>query len=183
MIRTKHHPAIAAQGLDNARAPTPVANRTQREVGAAGRLTLERIQALLDAGRAEHALNLINAKGAGSPAMENARAVCLLRMQEPGHAVQTLRGINLMRESVCTRRDVPVQFKTNFATALLLSGNVSGCLSVLSEIEDDSHPRVGQLRAAIHRWEASLSFWQRLLWRLGAEPSCPVTIDFLPGEL
>ena len=58
-------------------------------------------------------------------------------------------------------------------------------INVLAEIKDERHPRIQQLRAAIKRWEKSLSFWQWLNWRTSwIEPTNrPVTIDFLPGEL
>ena len=79
---------------------------------------------------------------------------------------------------------MPAVYKTNFATALLLGGHPAGCQEMLSEVGDESHPSVQRLRGAIARWEAGLSFWQKLNWRFGSiEPkNCRVPIDFEPGE-
>jgi hypothetical protein len=55
---------------------------------------------------------------------------------------------------------------------------------MLTEIRDESNPTALRLRAAIVKWESSLSFWQRLNWRWGniAPANCKVPIDFEPGE-
>jgi hypothetical protein len=55
----------------------------------------------------------------------------------------------------------------------------------LAEMRDEQHPRVQELRAAIKRWEKTLSFFQWLNWRTGwIEPANrPVTLDFVPGEI
>lgn len=58
--------------------------------------------------------------------------------------------------------DAPLVFKTNFATALLASNNMAGCLSVLHEIKNEEDPTVKRLRAAIAQWKQGLSFWQKL---------------------
>lgn len=52
-------------------------------------------------------------------------------------------------------------------------------------MKDEQHPRVQQMRAAIKRWEKSLSFFQWINWRTGwIEPANrPVVLDFVPGEL
>jgi len=86
----------------------------------------------------------------------------------------------------CTwmRPDLPTVYKTNYATALLLSGHPSGCLEMLAEIKDEQNPTVQRLRAAIKNWESRLTFLQKLNWWFGhIEPTNrPVTIDFEAGE-
>src|SRR5262249_577514 len=74
-------------------------------------------------------------------------------------------------------------FKTNYATALLLSGNIAGGLRALDEVRDEQCPAVGRLREAVRRWERNLTFWQRVNWWLGGEPDRPLTLDFPPGDL
>ena len=78
----------------------------------------------------------------------------------------------------------PKVFKTNLATALLMSQNVSGCLSILREIHDDREPGVIKLKEAIERWKHSLGLWKRICFKFyGAVNAPPVTLDFQPGDL
>ena len=81
------------------------------------------------------------------------------------------------------REEVPTAFKINFATALLADHKVSGCLDVLSEIQNDAHPAVKQLRAAIKDWKNHLNLWDRIDWSFGGEPARPLTLDWPLGEL
>jgi hypothetical protein len=144
---------------------------------------LDQARHLLELDKPQEAFDLINAKGSGAPAMKNARGVCLMRMQQPALAVRTYRSIVLDHNGISLRSDVPIVYKTNFATALLLDGNVSGCQSVLDEIRDENDPGVQKLRSVIQRWVSELSFLKRLAWKAGSQPAHPVTIDFVPGEL
>ena len=116
---------------------------------------------------------------------QNIRGVHFLREGNLDEAVNVLRGLVMPPGCTWTRPDAPNLYKRNFATALLLAGHPSGCLELLAEMRDEQHPRVQQLRAAIKRWEKTLSFFQWLNWRTGwIEPANhPVTIDFIPGEL
>ncbi|HUG66406.1 MAG TPA: hypothetical protein VMM76_01565 [Pirellulaceae bacterium] len=116
---------------------------------------------------------------------QNIRGVNFLREGNIEDAVSILRSLVSPPGCTWTRPDAPNLFKRNFATALLLAGHPSGCLELLAEMRDEGHPRVQQLRAAIKRWEKTLSFFQWLNWRTGwIEPTNrPITIDFVPGEL
>lgn len=156
------------------------AKRTRPSPGAA---TLLRVQRLLESGRSKNALELVNAKSSADPVLKNARGVCLLRLHQADAAVRVFRELCLDSSGVILRSDVPVFVKTNFATALLMSGKVSGCVDVLSEIGDERDERVQQLRGAIRGWVSGLPFWRRVLWRLGVEPKKRVTLTFDPGEL
>lgn len=116
---------------------------------------------------------------------QNTRGVRLLREGNIEEAVPVLRSLVIPAGCTWSRADVPNLVKRNFATALLLAGHPSGCLELLAEMRDESHPRVQQLRATIKRWEKTLSFMQWVNWRTGwIEPeNRPVTLDFIPGEL
>ena len=116
---------------------------------------------------------------------QNRQAVQLLRSNRFNEALLVLRSLVLQSGCTWMRPDVPLLVKRNFATALLLTENPSGCLVILAEINDDAHPRVQKLRDAIKQWEKTLSFWQWLNWRTGwiAPENHPVTIRFVPGEL
>jgi hypothetical protein len=117
--------------------------------------------------------------------LRNLRAVCLLRLGRYDSAIRVLRDLVLKPGCTWMRPDVPMAYKVNFATALLLGGHPGGCAEMLAELRQPTHPSVLRLQAAIDRWVASLSFWQKLNWRIyGDGPANrPVTIDFLPGEL
>ena len=119
------------------------------------------------------------------PEVYNAVGVCLLRLGRAEEAVKLYRELLLFPSTLVLRDDLPLHYSTNFATALLLYGQVTVCLRMLSQIGNDDDPTVRQLQAAIARWERSLSYWARLGWRWGAvDPSDgPVPIDFMPGQL
>jgi hypothetical protein len=76
-------------------------------------------------------------------------------------------------------------YTANYATALFLGGHPAGCLNVLAEARDEQHPSVVRLRAAVKKWEGTLSLWQRLNWWFGRiEPAgAPGVLDYPPGEL
>lgn len=144
---------------------------------------IDRVQRMLDQGHAKQAFDLINARGAGDASVRNARAVCQLRLGKADEAVRLLREIVLPHGRVDLRTDVPVCFKTNYATALFLSGNVSGGETVLHDLRGAKHPRLADLHRALDGWVASLSYWQRFLRRCGLPLDKPFSIDFAPGDL
>lgn len=114
----------------------------------------------------------------------NAKGVCLLRLGRVEEAGRLYYDLVLNPGCTWMRPDLPTLYKTNYATALLLSGHPSGCLEMLAEIKDEQNPTVQRLRAAIKNWESRLTFLQKLNWWFGhIEPANrPVTIDFEAGE-
>jgi len=121
--------------------------------------------------------------GPTSPMVQNARAVCLMRLGRGDDAAQILRQLVMPAGCTWMRPDAPLIYKLNFATSLLLRGLPSGCLSTLREIHEPTHPTSIALQAAVQRWVKSLSPWSRFLWTIGGvEPDgCRVPIDFVPG--
>lgn len=113
------------------------------------------------------------------PAVENARAVCLMRGGDPEGALEILRELVLEEDSVIVSGTVPRARVINLATALLLCGNVEGCAFALDDVEDDE-PAKAPLVAAIRAWEGGLSRWQRLRRALGSSLPGP-RLDFPPG--
>ncbi|MEX0703838.1 MAG: hypothetical protein WD069_17195 [Planctomycetales bacterium] len=144
--------------------------------------TLKKIQALVEQERHQEAFDLSNRNSTADPMIKNARGVCLMRMRQSAQAVRVFRELNLMGGGITLRPDVPAIFKTNYATALFLSGNVAGCCDVLHELRNHPHPRVAELREEIAKWKRGLSLLQRLGWGLGVQPDRPVTADFVPGD-
>jgi hypothetical protein len=137
---------------------------------------------LFQEGHADKALSLAARAGVTSPWVTNALGVCHLRLGNAKAAVEVFRGL-LLTGSLILREDVPTVFKTNYATALLAADNLAGCLRVLEELREEDNPAVQRLRAAIQRWQTSLSFWQKLNWYLGGQPARPLPLDFPLGEL
>jgi hypothetical protein len=150
---------------------------------AEGPPLLERVAALLRAGQPMKALDLLARSGPPTPQLTNALGVCLLRLGEAERAVDVFRGLVLTPGTVCLRPDAAAEHKCNFAAALLAAGNVAGGLRALDEVGDEGRPAVARLRAAVRRWRAGLSLWQRLRWHLGGSPPCPVALDGDLGEL
>lgn len=142
---------------------------------------LAKVDEELQAGRAKQALEILRRTDTTSPWVANALGVCQLRLGQAQAAVDTLRKL-AVADHLNLRSDAPVVFKANFATALLLSGNLAGGVRTLKEIGADRHPAVERLQAALSQWQNSLSFWERFNWWLGGEPSRPVALDS-PGDL
>jgi len=143
---------------------------------------LTKVAASLDAGHPRKALELLQRWKVKSPWVTNAMAVCMMRLEDAPRAVQLLKGL-VITSDVCFRSDVPAVFLTNFATALLLTNQISGCEGALGAVADQRDPGVQRLRNAIRQWWAGLSFWQKLRWYWGDPLDRPVQLDFPPGEI
>jgi hypothetical protein len=144
---------------------------------------LGRAGALLAEGRPDKALDHVARAKVNSPWTENALGVCQLRLGNTRVALDVFRGLAMGPGGLILRDDVPAVFKTNFATALLASGNLPGAVSALGRVRDEEHPAAPRLRAAVRLWEGELTFWQRLNWWLGGEPDRPLILDFPLGDL
>jgi len=131
----------------------------------------------------QSAIELLTSAGT-DVATRNALGVCLLRAGKIDNALRIFRGFVLGSGGVSERSDSPAIYKRNFATTLLLAGQVAGCLDTLRNSGDPEHPRAVEIRTAIKRWERSLSFFRRWDWKLNQiEPrNRRVEIDFVPGE-
>jgi len=141
-----------------------------------------KVDTLLREGQADKALNVLARASVKSPWVTNALGVCQLRLGSVKVAVDLFRGL-VLGAGLVLRKDVPAVFKTNYATALLLSGNVDGCLVALEAVGDEQSPAVQRLQEAVGRWQQRLTIWQKLNWWMGGQPDCPVTLDFPPGDL
>jgi hypothetical protein len=143
----------------------------------------ERAMRFVQAGNLERAFHLLDAGGRDTH-LRNARGVCLMRLGKHEDAARVLRELVLGPGCTWMRSDLPVAYKTNFATALFLSDHAAGCLEILAEINDEQHPSVQRLRGAIKKWQSTMSFWQWLNWKVSriAPDSHPATIDYPSGE-
>jgi hypothetical protein len=161
---------------------SPINGETHKGMPRDIEKVLSRVETELSDGNPEEALAMVSLAKFSSPWAINARATCLLRLEQYQDAVDLLRGLVLGTGGVTYRQDVPAVFQANFATALLAVGNLSGCLSMLKNIKDQQHPAIQELRAVIDQWNRNLSLWQKLRWRLGGEPA-PPALDFPLGRV
>lgn len=159
------------------------ANGSQPPVASPLDLMLRRAMRQVACGNYEKALDMLHSDGRDAR-VRNARGVCLMRMGCYEAAIRVLRELVMKPGCTWMRPEVPTIYKINFATALLLGGHPNGCLDMLAEIKEPTHPSIVRLQAAVDRWVSSLSFWQKLNWWVyGIVPAKrPVTIDILPGE-
>lgn len=157
-------------------------NDRRAKACGSGDQTLRDVVALADSGMAERALAVLSRGRLGSEAARNAKGVCLLRLGRVDEALRLFRSLVLRSDCTWMKPELPVVYRTNLCTALLLSGHPVGASDLLAGMEEQEHPAVLRLRRSIQNWERSLSFWHRMQWKLGLEPGSPVPIDFSPGD-
>ena len=143
---------------------------------------LTEVKQLLAKNEPKAALALITRSRLASAWLTNAAGVCNLRLNHVATAMGMFRNLVLSRIGITLRDDIPIVFKANFATALLLSNNLSGCQEVLAEIHDQ-HPAGARLSEAIHRFTKNLTRWQMTCWYLGFVPHVVLPADFQPGDI
>jgi len=145
--------------------------------------TMQKALRLAHRNELQSAIELLTS-GSTDEATRNALGVCLLRAGKIDDAVRVFRSFVLGVGGTTERSDAPAIYKRNFATALLLAGQIAGCVDTLRNSGEPDHPRTVELRTAIKRWERTLSFFRRWDWKLNQiEPrNRPVSIEFVPGE-
>ncbi|TWU62763.1 hypothetical protein [Crateriforma conspicua] len=114
--------------------------------------------------------------------VDNARAVCLMRLERIDEALEIFRRIALSPGTCVLRGDLPDEIKLNYASALLVKGQLIGALDVLDELSDPDQWTAIQIRCVLLDWERSLPWWKRILWRAGRlEFATPISVDFELG--
>ncbi len=144
---------------------------------------ISRVQSLLSEGEPRKAIEFLVRTGMGNSDLRNAYGVCLLRAGELDKAVDVYQSLCL-NGTICFKPNVSTLHLANYATALLLKGNRSGCLAALHQARDESHPAVRRVKDAIQRWRRSLTWMQRLRLVMSEHlPEKPVDLGTEPGEL
>ena len=147
-------------------------------------ILLSRVAELLDQGKAGEALEAIGRSRQSTAPIDNARAVCLLRLNRPEEAVKVLRNTLFPRGSINMDESLPLAYRLNFATGLLMTAHVAGAKELLTTIpRGQDSPMVPKLREAVRQWMRGLPVAWKLLALLGIYPGKPVVLDFPPGEL
>jgi Flp pilus assembly protein TadD len=150
------------------------------------RITLtERIDSLLNDGKPQAALELIIKSKQKNPAMENVRAVCLMRSGKFQEAVTVLTELVFPGRTVGVAGGLPVVYLTNLAVSMLKVNNTEGALLLFQQVEqeDPNHPAVVKLSRMIGTWKRSLNIFQRLLLSMGITPRKPVAVENADGDL
>ena len=146
-------------------------------------ILVDRAIQFAEAGQSEKALQVLSNSHSASQEVLNARGVCLLRLARAEDALRVFRSLVLSAGGIWMKPELPVIYRSNFATSLLLRGNYLGVRQTLSEIPERTHPSVVRLLNSVSRWENSLTWWQRLGWRVGLAPDVPIKLDFSPGDI
>jgi hypothetical protein len=144
---------------------------------------LQQVESRLAAGEPRQAIELLPKQATTDPWIENARGVCLMRLGQHEAAIALFRGLVLHEGSMFLRQDRPTGFATNFATALLLGGNLRGCISVLHDLNAVGDATSARLEHLIERWKRSLGWWERLRFSSYGMVARPVELDHAPGQI
>jgi WD40 repeat protein len=144
---------------------------------------LEQAKALLRAGKAEAALDVLRGHDHSDPEARNAYGVCLLRCGDAEAALSEFSGLIFPRVGTVPLPNAPVRYKVNFAAALLQANRIDDAATFLSENVGERDPAGQRLRSSLANWDKSLTWWQRLLWRLGIQPNKPVELELPLGEI
>jgi len=146
---------------------------------------INRIENLLDEGKPQVALDLIDRSKQENPVIENARGVCLIRLGKFQEANDVLSAIVFPGRMVGVPAGTPIVYQTNLVIAMLKINNIDGALSILRQINDGyrKHQTVVKIDIAIRRWKKSLSLFQKIQLAVGYTPHKPVIIDCAEGQL
>lgn len=131
--------------------------------------SLENIRKLIDENNVEKAMEILNYTADKSMWFQNARAVCLMRLNLPEKAVKILTPIVYPGSCVAVDPQVPDKIKLNLAEAMLLAGNIGGAMILVEENSQDC-PLRDKLKLIIKKWKQSQSLWTRLTLFFGALP-------------
>jgi hypothetical protein len=144
---------------------------------------LDRARQMLDKGKVEDALDVLDSCGQSSRIIQNARGVCMMRLGRHELAVKILRDLVFPGGAFAIPDETPTIFRSNYATSLLLVDNIVTGLQMLGQIPDRRHPAVVRLKSAVRSWKRSMSWLARIGLLIGITPRKPFRMDTAPGEL
>jgi hypothetical protein len=136
----------------------------------------------LGKGNIEGAVGIVSRIRKVDARARNLEAVCRLRLGKPDEALDLLRPLLFPHDGFTPDESIPAAWIVNFATGLLLRGDVRASIEALHWVKDPRNPGANRLRAAIDDWRRSLTLRQRFVWWLGGSAR-PIRLSFEPGEL
>jgi hypothetical protein len=145
--------------------------------------SVENISELINNNQFEDALNILSQNPNRSLLLQNVQAICWMRSGQAPKAVEVLTPLVYQGSSVTINPNVSESVILNLVTARLLTGNLSGAVSLLAEVTEESS-MCQKLKSAIAAWKRKQSFFSRIAFALGLLPmDMPIPLDFPPGQL
>jgi len=144
---------------------------------------MEGVVEKLDQGKVQEAMDALETCGQSGRVVQNAKAVCLMRLRRYEQAVIAMRELVFPRGSFTIPEETPTAFRVNYVTALLLAGNVVTGLDMLGKITNHDDPGVKQLRAGVAKWKRGMGLLMRMAMLIGVTPKAPFVVDYPPGVL
>lgn len=129
-----------------------------------GSVSNSRLTHLIEKGEYEKALDLLRSCDLQDDLL-NTKAVLLMRTGKAEAAVSLLRPVVWDSKTFLLKPDAPIHMKLNFATALLLTGHVAGCIDIIRTVNEPDNEQVKDLWTEIRAWEKSLSVFCWLDWK------------------
>ena len=142
----------------------------------------EYIWSLICDNQLEEAYKSLTGMQDGSVWIQNAMAVCQMRMGKPEKACALLIDLVYQKNSVVLRADATDATKLNLATAMLMTGNIEGALGVFNCVKHET-PMKKNVEYAIQVWKTKQSLFSRIGMLFGMYPSTKVELDFPPGQI
>ena len=180
-LLTEEEP-IRKDGLPPVGATATSTTTLQGGIGENVQEILANTARLLHDSRADRAIELLRGRNDAAHILRNALGVCLMRAGQIHEAEMLFRQLNLRADGVTLRDDVPPVFHLNYATALLLNGDVRTCEAVLATVPIAT-PGARRVATAIAQWKNGRTRWDRIRMWFGARTSRPIPFIDRPGEL
>lgn len=132
--------------------------------------------------KTEQALQLLTSTKVNSRWMQNATAVCQIRLGKAQKAVDIYR--HLIVSGIEFLPDTPPVYKINFALALLLAKNYEGFSRTLASVDTKEHAGKSELLFIVKAWRSKFNFMQSILfWTFGVLPRIPIDLGPRAGYL
>jgi hypothetical protein len=113
------------------------------------------------------------------PTSRNLLAVCHLRLSEAQQALDILRPMIFPDGGFLPKESAEPAWIVNFATAMILRGDLNAGRSALRWLKDPNHPEAVRLLGAVEAWKKSLGAGGRFKQAFGGGKS--ISLNFPPG--
>jgi WD40 repeat protein len=124
---------------------------------------------------------LLGSAVADRTVLANVEGVYLLRL---GRVEEALAQFRRLASGEPAGLQGPLVVRTNYATALLLLGDVEGCVAILAaaRARRETSETCVRLESCLRAWRGSLPWWKKLTLKF-LPARQPVPLDFPPGEI
>ncbi|MEZ6046099.1 MAG: hypothetical protein R3C11_11065 [Planctomycetaceae bacterium] len=105
-----------------------------------------------------------------------------MRQQQYKAALELFKSLVILFNCTWMRDDLPVIYRTNLITALLLANIPQGAQSYLRSIREQDHPSVLRLKETLSQFVHQLTWSQWLQWQCGLDLDVKADLGFIPGD-